>query len=95
MNSEITIEINGYKRNILRYEYGFNRDIDLKGRPISGLLGGKIYVEMESDDSSDILEMLLIDMNRPCSSFFWRNNECGRLRPHDYPFHDIPYTVGY
>lgn len=71
MNSEITIEINGYKRNILRYEYGFNRDIDLKGRPISGLLGGKIYVEMESDDSSDILEMLLIDMNRPCSSFFF------------------------
>ena len=28
MNSEITLEINSYKHNILRYEYGFYRNID-------------------------------------------------------------------
>ena len=49
MNSEITLEINSYKHNILRYEYGFYRNIDCKGRPTTGILGGNIYVEMESD----------------------------------------------
>ena len=28
MNSEITLEINSYKHNILRYQYGFYRNID-------------------------------------------------------------------
>ena len=52
MNTEITLEINGYKRNILRYGYQFFRNTDRKGRPVTGLLGGNIYVEMESDESS-------------------------------------------
>ena len=54
MNSEITLEINGYKRNILGYGYQFFRNTDRKGRPVTGLLGGNIYVEMESDGSSDV-----------------------------------------
>ena len=74
MNSEITLEINSYKHNILRYEYGFYRNIDWKGRPTTGILGGDIYVEMESDSSNAVLEMLLADMDRPLQSFFLRLN---------------------
>lgn len=69
MNSEITLEINSYKHNILRYEYGFCRNIDWKGRPTTGILGGDIYVEMESDSSNDVLEMLLIWTDRFKVSF--------------------------
>lgn len=72
MNSEITLEINGYKRNILGYGYQFFRNTDRKGRPVTGLLGGNIYVEMESDGSSDVLEMMLADMDKPRPCFFSR-----------------------
>lgn len=72
MNSEITLEINGYKRNILRYNYCFSRNIDCKGRPTTGVLDGSIYVEMESDGDSSILDMMLLDMDKPRPSFFFR-----------------------
>ena len=72
MNSEITLEINGYRRDILRYNYRFSRNIDLKGRPTTGVLDGSIYIEMESDGDSSILDMMLVDMNKPRPSFFFR-----------------------
>lgn len=70
MNSKITIEINGYIRNILRYNYQFSRNIDHKGRPSTGVLDGGIYVEMESGEDCSILDMMLVDMNKHRSSFF-------------------------
>lgn len=52
MNSEIILEINGYKCNLLKYKYCFSCNIDRKGRPVTGMLGGNIYIEMESNGSS-------------------------------------------
>ena len=83
MNSEITLEINGYRRDILRYNYRFSRNIDLKGRPTTGVLDGSIYIEMESDGDSSILDMMLVDMNKPRPSFFFRAEPAsvsGRIR---------------
>lgn len=83
MNSEITLEINGYRRDILRYNYRFSRNTDLKGRPTTGVLGGSIYVEMESDGDSSILDMMLVDMNKPRPCFFFRAEPAvvsGRIR---------------
>lgn len=65
MNYEITLELNGYKRNILRYNYCFSRKVDSKGRPTTGVQDGSIYVEMESDGDSSIFDMMLADMNKP------------------------------
>ena len=61
MNSEIILEINGYKCNLLKYKYCFSRNIDRKGRPVTGMLGGNIYIEMESNGSNCILDMMLVD----------------------------------
>ena len=83
MNSEITLEINGYRRDILRYNYRFSRNTDLKGRPTTGVLDGSIYIEMESDGDSSILDMMLVDMNKPRPSFFFRAEPAsvsGRIR---------------
>lgn len=83
MNSEITLEINGYRRDILRYNYRFSRNTDLKGRPTTGVLGGSIYVEMESDGDNSILDMMLVDMNKPRPCFFFRAEPAvvsGRIR---------------
>ena len=100
MNSEITLEINSYKHNILRYEYGFYRNIDWKGRPTTGILGGDIYVEMESDSSNAVLEMLLADMDRPLQSFFLRSEPIpvfGRIihTKDDMMFREIAFDEAY
>lgn len=100
MNSEITLEINSYKHNILRYEYGFYRNIDCKGRPTTGILGGNIYVEMESDSSNAVLEMLLADMDRPLQSFFLRSEPIpvfGRIihTNDDMMFREIAFDEAY
>ena len=70
MNSEIILEINGYKCNLLKYKYCFSRNIDRKGRPVTGMLGGNIYIEMGSNGSNCILDMMLVDTDRQRSAFF-------------------------
>lgn len=70
MNSEIILEINGYKCNLLKYKYCFSRNIDRKGRPVTGMLGGNIYIEMESNGSNCILDMMLVDTDRQRPAFF-------------------------
>lgn len=70
MNSEIILEINGYKCNLLKYKYCFSRNIDCEGRPVTGVLGGNIYIEMESNGSNCILDMMLVDTDRQRPAFF-------------------------
>lgn len=78
MNSEIILEINGYKCNLLKYKYCFSRNIDRKGRPVTGMLGGNIYIEMESNGSNCILDMMLAGADKSRSCFFLssRNHSC-------------------
>lgn len=70
MNSEIVLEINSYKCNLLRYKYYFSRNTDCKGRPVTGMLGGNIYVELESNGDSSILDMMLVGTDRRHPAFF-------------------------
>lgn len=100
MNTRISLEINGNKKDILRYNYCFHRNIDCKGRPTTGILGGDIYVEMESDSSNAILEMLLADMVRPRQSFFLRVESIpvfGRIihTKDDMMFREITFEEAY
>ena len=70
MNSEIVLEINSYKCNLSRYKYYFSRNTDCKGRPVTGMLGGNIYVELESNGDSSILDMMLVGTDRRHPAFF-------------------------
>lgn len=60
MASELTLEINGRKRDILRYNYRFHREIQYN-RPVDSLWGGEICVEMTSDGDTYFLEMLMAE----------------------------------
>ena len=100
MNTQITLEINGYKRNVLRYEYGFNRNTDYKGRPTTGVLGGDIYVEMESDEGCEVLDMMLVDIGKPYLCFFFRSEPIpvsGKIRHNidDMMFREIAFDEAY
>lgn len=60
MASELTLEINGRKRDILRYNYRFHREIRYN-RPVDSIWGGEICVEMTSDGDTYFLEMLMAE----------------------------------
>lgn len=60
MASELTLEINGRKRDILRYNYRFHREIQYN-RPVDSIWGGEICVEMTSDGDTYFLEMLMAE----------------------------------
>lgn len=46
-----TLKINESEYDILNFKYGFQRDIDTKGRPWGVYYGGSIVVQMESSDN--------------------------------------------
>lgn len=54
MASELTLEINGYKRDILGYYWSFHRNIQYN-RPVRSVWGGEICVEMTSGSDTVFL----------------------------------------
>ena len=60
MASELTLEINGHKRYILGYYFGFHRNIQYN-RPVQSVWGGEICVEMTSGSDTVFLEMLMAE----------------------------------
>lgn len=60
MASELTLEINGHKRDILGYYLGFHRNIQYN-RPVRSVWGGEICVEMTSGSDTVFLEMLMAE----------------------------------
>ena len=87
MASELTLEINGHKRYILGYYFGFHRNIQYN-RPVQSVWGGEICVEMTSGSDTVFLEMLMAEREivqtstKVCDdnshSCFWQNTICQR-----------------
>ncbi|MCD8176836.1 MAG: hypothetical protein LUE98_05180 [Tannerellaceae bacterium] len=67
MAKEITLTLEGQIYHVLRCTYGFNREVDYRGRPTTGLLGGDIQLEVESTGDDYLLEKLLGRKPRPVS----------------------------
>lgn len=44
--------------DVLNWDTEFNRDVDPKGRPSSGIYGGKVIVEVESTPDTIILDKM-------------------------------------
>ncbi|MCD7933457.1 MAG: hypothetical protein LUH15_20050 [Tannerellaceae bacterium] len=67
MAKEITLTLEGQIYPVLRCTYGFNREVDYRGRPTTGLLGGDIQLEVESTGDDYLWEKLLGKKPRPVS----------------------------
>jgi len=52
----VTLKLRNQSYDVLSFRYGFYHKIDAKGRPCSALLGGTIFIEMESQSYTDILD---------------------------------------
>ncbi|MCD8032311.1 MAG: hypothetical protein LUF85_16180 [Bacteroides sp.] len=56
----VTLKIQNEEYNILRLTYGFHRRTDTKSRPCTGMLGGHIFLPLESVPHTSLLEQMLL-----------------------------------
>ena len=59
MSFKAKLSLGGKEFDILHCDYAFNRDVDAKGRPSSGIYGGIVNIEVESTDDTSILESMV------------------------------------
>lgn len=59
MAYKTTLEMAGKKYDVLSASWAFNRSVDAKGKPSSGVYGGEISLMIESSDDVTIMETML------------------------------------
>jgi Hemolysin coregulated protein Hcp (TssD) len=59
MAYEMKFNFAGAKYNVLASSFAFNRSVDAKGRPSSGVYGGELNLTIESQDDTKIVEIML------------------------------------
>ncbi|ACU62305.1 hypothetical protein SAMN05428949_0551 [Chitinophaga sp. YR627] len=65
MAFKATLTFSGKQYDVLQCSYSMYRDVDLKGRPTSGVYGGKIDVEVESNQDTSIIESMVNNQFKP------------------------------
>jgi hypothetical protein len=61
------LNFSGKDYDVLNCSYAFNRDVDSKGRPSSGVYGGTIDLEIESTEDTSIVEAMVNNQFKPIS----------------------------
>ncbi len=64
MAYKMTLELAGKKYDVLSSSFAFNRSVDPKGRPSSGVYGGEIHLVVESYSDTTLLEIMLNKQNK-------------------------------
>ena len=59
MAYKMTLNMGGKKYDVLSTTFSFNRSVDPKGRPSSGVYGGEIHLVVESYADTTLLEIML------------------------------------
>ncbi len=53
------LELGGKQFDVLYSEYEFSRHTDKKGKPASGVYGGRVKMEIESTEDTSVIESML------------------------------------
>ena len=59
MAYKMTLNLGGKSYDVLSTDFSFNRSVDPKGRPSSGVYGGEIGLVVESYGDTTLLEIML------------------------------------
>jgi len=65
MAFKATLTFSGKQYDVLQCSYSMYRDVDMKGRPTSGVYGGKIDIEIESNQDTSIIESMVNNQFKP------------------------------
>ncbi|RFM25593.1 type VI secretion system tube protein TssD [Deminuibacter soli] len=82
------------QQNVLNASFSLNRDVDHKGRPSSGVYGGTIDIEVESTESTAVVEAMVNSQFKPISGtlLFKKSEEDAKMK--ELRFEDA-YIVKY
>lgn len=59
MAYKATLKLGGKEYDVLSSSFSFNRSVDPKGRPSSGVYGGEIHLAIESYADTTLVELML------------------------------------
>jgi len=59
MAFKATLTFSGKDYDVLQCSYSLHRDVDPKGRPTSGIYGGKIDIVVESNQDTSVIEAMV------------------------------------
>ena len=65
MSFRASLNIEGSEMDILYCDYKLSRDTDAKGRPSSGVYGGRITFEVESTEDTSVIETMVNSQFKP------------------------------
>jgi|SRR5690606_10876617 len=65
MSFKAKLTFSGKEYDVIHCSYSLYRDVDMKGRPTSGVYGGRIDVEIESNDDTSIIEKMVNNQFKP------------------------------
>ena len=65
MSFRASLSMNGAEMDVLACDFELSRDTDAKGRPASGVYGGRVTFEVESTDDTSIVEAMVNSQFKP------------------------------
>lgn len=65
MSFRASLSIGGSEMDVLYCDYKLSRDTDAKGRPSSGVYGGRITFEIESTEDTSVIETMVNSQFKP------------------------------
>lgn len=90
MSFKATLSFSGKDYDVLHCSYSLYRDVDMKGRPTSGVYGGRIEVEVESTDDTSIIEKMVNNQFKPVDGSLTI-----KKRDEDAKMKEITFTEAY
>jgi hypothetical protein len=64
MAYKATLKIGSKEYDVLSSSFSFNRSVDPKGRPSSGVYGGELHITVESYGDTSLVEMMLNNQHK-------------------------------
>ncbi len=82
MSFRATLQLGNSSLDVLFCTYELSRDTDSKGRPASGLYGGRMTLEVESTADTSVLEAMVNSQFKPFSGsvIFKKGDEDAKMK---------------
>ena len=94
MPFKATLTFSGKQYDVLQCSYALYRDVDPKGRPTSGVYGGKIDVEIESTQDTSVIESMVNNQFKAVSGSLTIKKQDEDAKMKEITFSDA-YIVNY
>lgn len=75
MSFRASLNFEGKDYDVLKCSYSIEREVDSKGRPSSGLYGGKIYITVESTTDVSVIEKMATQFKPNTGTIIFKKND--------------------